>query len=60
MVIENMTPTVDLSKVRIEYKTVDLRSNTGQKKAEKMHKAGWKTGAVGISSIQFYREVPKK
>lgn len=56
----DMEHTVDLSKVRIEYKTIDTRSNTGLKKAEKLHKLGWKTGQVGLSTIQFYREVEKK
>jgi len=43
----------------IQYKTIDLRSEKGFKEAEKLQKQGWKTGSVGLYTIQMYKDASK-
>lgn len=41
--------------MRIEYKTVNIRTLKGLRKAERLKEKGWKIGSVGFETIQFYR-----
>lgn len=43
-----------------EYKTVDTRSLKGLKEAERLKANNWIVGSVGLFTIQFYRDKPKK
>jgi hypothetical protein len=42
--------------MKIEYRTVDTSTLKGLKQAERLHQNGWKMGAQGLFSIQFYKE----
>lgn len=45
---------------KVEYRTVDTRTEKGLKEAEKLKAAGWEIGSVGLYTIQFFKKPTKK
>lgn len=44
---------------KVEYRTVDTRTEKGLKEAERLKEQGWYVGSVGLYTIQFYRAKDK-
>ena len=40
-----------------EYKTIDIRTLEGLKRAEWYEAHGWIIGSVGLNTIQFYKKI---
>ncbi len=40
-----------------EYKTIDIRTLEGLKRAEWYKAHGWIIGSVGLNTIQFYKKI---
>jgi hypothetical protein len=46
--------------MKTDYKTVDIRTPAGLKKAEKLQEKGWKIATAGLYLIQFYKRKKEK
>lgn len=44
----------------IEYKTIDVSTVKGIRRAELLHMSGWQTIQVGLFRVQFSRRRPSK
>jgi hypothetical protein len=44
-------------KMKIKYKTLDLRFEENFDKAERLQARGWKIGSAGLYTIQLYKEI---
>ena len=44
----------------LKYRTIDVRTIAGIKKAEMLKAHGWKISSVGLDTIQFYKSFKKK
>lgn len=42
--------------MRLQFKTISIRTEEDLKRAERLKSQGWQVGNVGFNTIQFYRE----